>query len=207
MSRKSKPLTADPRWAKFNSSSKEFMSLADRYAEFIYRLATTRNKLKIIATPVGIIFWFGLSVLLVFASLWLDRLWLIRLPLTSPANIFVSVPLIVIGATLALWTVCLFFQARGSPVPLNPPQKLVTSGLYSRIRNPMVLGWVIMLFGVGILLNSVSLVAIFTPLFILLNVLYLKTIEEREMEKKFGKEYLKYKQSVPMFLPRLRRRK
>jgi protein-S-isoprenylcysteine O-methyltransferase Ste14 len=183
------------------------MSLADRYAEFIYRLATTRNKLKIIATPVGIIFWFGLSVLLVFASLWLDRLLPVRLPLSAPTNIFVSAPLIVIGATLCLLTVYSFFRARGSPVPLNPPQRLVTSGLYSQTRNPMVLGWIIMLFGVGILLSSISLVAIFAPLFTLLNVLYLKTIEEREMEKKFGEEYLKYKQRVPMFIPRLRRHK
>jgi protein-S-isoprenylcysteine O-methyltransferase Ste14 len=183
------------------------MSLADRYAEFLYRIATTRNRLKIIITPVGIIFWFGLSALFVFASLWLDRLWSIRLPPASPTNIFVSIPLIIIGATLALWTVCVFFRARGSPVPLNPPQELVTSGLYSQSRNPMLLGWIVMLFGVGILLNSVSLVAIFAPLFILLNVVYLKTIEEKEMEKKFGEEYLKYKQSVPMFLPRLRRQK
>jgi protein-S-isoprenylcysteine O-methyltransferase Ste14 len=183
------------------------MSRADRYAEFIYRIATTRNKLKIIITPLGIIFWFGLSVLLVFASLWLDGLLPVRLPLSAPTNIFVSAPLIAIGSILALLTVYSFGKARGSPVPLNPPQRLVTSGLHSRIRNPMVLGWIIMLFGVGILLNSISLVAIFTPLFTLLNILYLKTIEEREMEKKFGKEYLKYKQRVPMFIPRLRRQK
>jgi len=67
----------------------------------------------------------------------------------------------------------------------------------------MVLGWFMVLFGVGILLNSVSLIFIFTPLFILVNVIYLKTVEEKEMEKKFGQEYLKYKESVPMFIPRL----
>jgi len=207
MSRKPKPLTANPSWATFNSSSKEFMSLVDRYAQFVYRIATTRNRLKTIAIPVGIIFWFGLSALFVFASLWLDRLWSIRLPPAPPTNIFISVPLIVIGATSALWTIYTFFRARGSPVPLNPPQKLVTTGLYSRIRNPMLLGWIIMLFGIGILLNSFSLVAIFAPFFTLLNVVYIKTIEEKEMEKKFGEEYLKYKQSVPMFVPGLRRRK
>jgi len=183
------------------------MSAADRYADFLYRLATTRNKLKVIATPLGIIFWFGLSVLLVFASLWLDGLLPVCLPLPTPTNIFISVPLIVIGSLLALWTVCLFFRAKGSPVPLNPPKKLVVGGLYAYVRNPMVVGWIIMLFGVGILLNSISLIFIFTPLFTVLNVLYLKTIEEKEMEKKFGKEYLKYKQNVPMFLPRLRKRK
>jgi len=183
------------------------MSLADRYAQFVWRIATTRNKLKIIATPVGIIFWFSISALFVFASLWLDKLLLVRLPLAAPTNIFVSMPLIVIGATLALWTVYTFAKARGSPVPLNPPQKLVTTGLYSRSRNPMLLGWIIMLFGAGILLNSISLIFIFAPLFTALNILYLKTIEEKEMEKKFGEEYLKYKQSVPMFIPRLRKQK
>ena len=183
------------------------MSLVDKYAEFIYRVATTKNKFKIVVTPIGIILWFGLSVLFIFASLWLDKLLPIQLPLAAPTNIIISMPLMVIGATLALWTVYTFAKARGSPVPLNPPRKLVTTGLYSWVRNPMLLGWIIMLFGVGILLNSLSLIFIFTPLFILLNVLYLKTIEEKEMEKKFGEQYLKYKQSVPMFIPRLGKRK
>ena len=178
------------------------MGLGDRWAEFIYRVATTRSKLKIIMTPVGLTFWFGFSALLVFVSLWLDKFLPVRLALPIPTNLFLSVPLLVIGVTLCLWTVYGFLKARGSPVPLNPPQRLVATGLYSRVRNPMVLGWFIMLFGVGILLNSISLIFIFTPLFLLLNILYLKTVEEKEMEKKFGQEYLKYRKSVPMFIPR-----
>ncbi len=183
------------------------MSLADRWAETIYQIATTRNKLKIIAIPVGIIFWLSLSVLLIFASLWLDKFLPMKLLFSAPANIFLSVPPLLIGAILCLWSGYGFLKARGSPVPLNPPKKLLSTGLYSQIRNPMVLGWIIMLFSLGILLKSVSLIFIFTPLFILLNVLYLKTIEEKEMEKKFGEEYLQYKRSVPMFIPKLSKRK
>ena len=178
------------------------MSLTDKLAEILYRITRTRNRLKIIMTPVAIILWFGLSVLFIFASLWLDNFLPAQLPLPVPTNIFVSAPVIVIGSLLCLWTVYSFIKARGSPVPFNPPQVLVTTRLYSQIRNPMLLGWIIMLFGVGLLLKSISLVFIFTPLFILLNVLYLKTIEEKEMEKKFGHQYLKYKASVPMFIPR-----
>ena len=63
-----------------------------------------------------------------------------------------------------------------------------------------------MLFGIGLLLNSISLIFIFNPIFILLNILYLKAVEEREMEKKFGQEYLKYKENVPMFIPRFRKK-
>ena len=183
------------------------MSLTDRYAEFVYRIDTTKNKLKIIMTPVGIIIWFSLSVAFVLAALWLDKLLPVCLLFSLPISLFLSVPLIVIGSSLSLWTVYNFFRARGSPVPLNPPKKLVTTGLYSHIRNPMLLGWIIMLFGVGLLLNSISLILIFTPLFILLNVRYLKTIEEKEMEKKFGQQYLKYKESVPMFIPRFGKRR
>jgi protein-S-isoprenylcysteine O-methyltransferase Ste14 len=183
------------------------MSLADKCAEFIYQVATTKNKFRIVVTPIGIILWFGLSVLFIFASLWLDELLPVHLSLSPLSNIFLSLPLLVIGATLGLGTVYSFIKARGSPVSFNPPKKLITTGLYSWVRNPMLLGWIIMLFGIGILLNSISLIFIFAPLFILLNVLYLKTIEEKEMEKKFGKEYLNYKESVPMFIPRFRKRK
>ena len=158
-------------------------------------------------TPVGIIFWFGLSVVFVLASLWLDKLLSVHLLFSPPTNLFLAVPILVIGATVALGTIYSFIRARGSPVPLNPPKKLLTTGLYSQIRNPMLLGWIIMLFGLGILLNSISLIFIFTPLFILVNILYLKTIEEKEMEKKFGEQYLKYKESVPMFIPRFGKRK
>ena len=53
--------------------------------------------------------------------------------------------------------------------------------------------------------GSLSLIFIFTPLFVLVNVLYVKAIEEREMEKKFGQEYLEYKKRVPMFIPKLKK--
>lgn len=182
------------------------MNLGDRYAEFIYRVATTKNRLKIVTTPIGIILWFSLSILFVFTSLWLDRLLPMRLLFSTPINLSLSVLPLVIGAILALWAVYTFVKTRGSPVPLNPPKKLVTIGLYSQVRNPMLLGWFLMLLGLGILLNSISLIFIFTPIFILLNVVYIKTIEEKEMEKKFGEQYLKYKKSVPMFIPRFHRK-
>ena len=153
-------------------------------------------------TPIGVILWFGLSVLFVLASLWLDKLLPVHLLISLPTNLFLSVPILVIGATVGLGTIYSFIRTRGSPVPLNPPKKLLTTGLYSWVRNPMLLGWIIMLLGLGILLNSISLIFIFIPLFILVNILYLKTIEEKEMEKKFGEQYLKYKESVPMFIPR-----
>lgn len=182
------------------------MSLADNWAETVYRMATARNRLKVIMTPIGIMFWFGLGVSLVFVSLWLDGLLPVRLPFLTPVNVYLSLLPLIAGTTLCFWSVYSFSRARGTPVPLNPPPRLVVRGPYAHVRNPMLLGWFIMLFGLGILLSSIFLFFVFTPLFIYLNVLYLKTVEEKEMAKKFGNEYLEYRQSVPMFIPRFGRK-
>jgi len=62
------------------------------------------------------------------------------------------------------------------------------------------------MFGLGILFRSISLVFIFTPLFVLLNYLELKAIEEPELENRIGKKYLKYKKKVPMFFPKFKKK-
>ena len=98
-----------------------------------------------------------------------------------------------------------FHQGERDPVPLNPPSKFVTSGPYKHVRNPMLTSLFILFFGLGILLKSISLTFIFTPFFILFNVLELKLIEEPELEKRFGTQYVEYKKRVPMFIPRLKR--
>ena len=102
-----------------------------------------------------------------------------------------------------LWSILHFIKVKGTPVPFNPPPKLVNTGPYFYVRNPMLSGVFILLFGIGILFRSISLVFIFTPIFILLNFLELKAIEEPELEKRFGKKYLKYKKRVSMFIPKL----
>ena len=113
-------------------------------------------------------------------------------------------PILAIGLFLTLWSILHFIKVKGTPVPFNPPPKLVTTGPYAFARNPMLTGVFILLFGFGILFRSISLVFIFTPLFILFNVLELRAIEEPELEKRLGKDYFEYKKRVPMFIPRLK---
>jgi protein-S-isoprenylcysteine O-methyltransferase Ste14 len=69
----------------------------------------------------------------------------------------------------------------------------------------MVIAGVLIGEGLGFLFGSLSLILIFIPLLTLLGFLYLKTVEERELELRFGQEYLEYKKSVPMFIPKFRR--
>jgi len=65
----------------------------------------------------------------------------------------------------------------------------------------MLSGVFLMLFGIGFLLQSLSLVIIYTPLFMVIAFLEFKIIEEPELEKRLGTPYVKYKKKVPMFFP------
>jgi protein-S-isoprenylcysteine O-methyltransferase Ste14 len=157
-------------------------------------------------TPAGIVFFFGFIALFIFVALQVDKF--LGFPKLLPAslNIIVSAPILAIGLFLMIWSILQFVRVKGTPVPFNPPPKLVTTGPYAHVRNPMVTGVFVLLFGLGVLLRSISLVSIFTPLFILFNVWELKAVEERELERRLGKDYIEYKKRVPMFIPWLKAR-
>ena len=163
------------------------------------------KKIRNFLTPIGIIFFFSLIGLLIIISLWAEKLLHFPKLISYPLNTITSFFILVIGLFLMLWSILHFIKVKGTPVPFNPPPKLVTAGPYSYIRNPMLSGVFILMFGFGILFRSISLVFIFTPLFILFNFLELKSIEEPELEKRLGKDYLEYKKSVPMFFPRFKK--
>lgn len=86
-------------------------------------------------------------------------------------------------------------------MPLSPPQKLVDTGPYAYSRNPMLSGLFLILFGIGFLVQSLSLVIIYTPLFMVIVFLEFKMIEEPELEKRIGVSYVEYRKKVPMFFP------
>jgi protein-S-isoprenylcysteine O-methyltransferase Ste14 len=180
------------------------VSLRERLIGIFYKAATGSRKMRNLLTPAGIVFFFGFIALFIFAALQVDKCSAFPKLLPTSLNIIVSVPILAIGLFLMTWSILHFIRVKGTPVPFNPPPKLVTTGPYAHVRNPMVTGVFVLLFGIGILLRSISLVSIFTPLFILFNVWELKAVEERELEKRLGKDYVEYKKRVPMFIPRLK---
>ena len=65
----------------------------------------------------------------------------------------------------------------------------------------MLFGLFLILFGIGFLVQSLSLVIIYTPLFMVIVFLEFKMIEEPELEKRIGVSYVEYRKKVPMFFP------
>jgi protein-S-isoprenylcysteine O-methyltransferase Ste14 len=84
---------------------------------------------------------------------------------------------------------------------------LIASGPYAWVRNPMLSGVLGTLFGLGLVLHSIGVTLIWTPAYVLLHLLELKRVEEPELERRFGASYIEYKKRVPMFIPRLHRRR
>ncbi len=178
--------------------------LRAKFIDFLYKVATGSKKVRNLLTPVGAIFFAFFITLFVLLALQLDQL--LKLPrlFSRPFNIILSLPILFLGLILVGWSVLHFLKVKGTPVPFNPPPRLVVTGPYAYARNPMLFGVFILLFGFGILIGSFSFIFIFTPLFIVLNVWELKTIEEPELAIRLGEEYLVYKKKTPMFIPNFR---
>lgn len=172
--------------------------------ETVFNLATSGRATRTLLTLAGGTLYFLLLALLIVASFQVDKLLVLPELPPPPWNTIVSLPILAVGLFLTLWSLLHFFRVKGTPVLFNPPPKLVTIGPYAYVRNPMITGDSILLFGLGIFFKSISLALIFTPFFVLLNVLEIKAIEEPELEKRLGKGYTEYRKMVPMFVPRLR---
>jgi len=182
------------------------MSFRKRWINLLHRAATGTKKTRKLLTPIGVTIFGGFTALFVFAAILVDRL--LNLPRLLPkgARLPVSIPMIALGLAVTVWSAFHFLKARGTPVPFNPPPKVVNTGPYRYARNPMLTGVFLFLFGIGFIVNSVSLVFFFTPLYVLINAWELKKIEEPELIKRLGSEYIEYRRHTPMFIPGSRTR-
>lgn len=152
--------------------------------------------------PAGIIFLLLIPYLLLVISPSLDARLGLDLFNRRPATLILGVGLLLAGLPLALWSVLSqFTRARGTPLPMMPTQRLLTSGPFQYCRNPMTLGTLLAYLGLAIgaaTIVGVLLVAAFAALLLL----YLKRMEEPELLERFGDEYRAYRQRVPFILPR-----
>ena len=119
-----------------------------------------------------------------------------------PIRILIYPPLKYLGIVVILLGLMLNLGAskrmRRNQTPVGfyqPPIRLVTNGPFGFGRNPIYLSGVMVLLGIAILLGSLASFIFPVLLFLLLDLIYIPA-EEREMEEKFGSEYVKYKHTV-----------
>jgi protein-S-isoprenylcysteine O-methyltransferase Ste14 len=94
-------------------------------------------------------------------------------------------------------------QGLGTPAPVAPPQRLVVTGLYRHVRNPMYVAVSLLVFGQGLLFGSLRLLDY--GLMVWLGFFaFVLLYEEPALRRKFGKEYEEYCNHVPRWVPRLK---
>jgi protein-S-isoprenylcysteine O-methyltransferase Ste14 len=109
-----------------------------------------------------------------------------------------------LGLLLMYQTISLFATVgEGTLAPWDPPRNLVVRGVYRHVRNPMISGVLFILLGEATLLGSLPLLMWFL-IFFAVNATYIPLLEERQLARRFGDEYLAYKRNVPRWIPRFR---
>ena len=106
-----------------------------------------------------------------------------------------------IGGTIFISTIYLFWRiGKGTLAPWNKTEKLVISGPYKYVRNPMILSVLSIILGQSAWYSSINL-WLFAMIFFFINHLYFILKEEPDLEKRFGKEYKEYLRKVPRWIP------
>jgi protein-S-isoprenylcysteine O-methyltransferase Ste14 len=106
--------------------------------------------------------------------------------------------LLLVGGTIRQFAT----RGHGTLAPWDPPEKLVISGVYRRVRNPMITGVVLLLCAESLFFGSLVLAG-WTAAVFALNALYIPLVEEPGLVRRFGAPYESYRAHVPRWIPRL----
>jgi protein-S-isoprenylcysteine O-methyltransferase Ste14 len=109
----------------------------------------------------------------------------------------------VLGQAIRGATIGLAYIVRGGKDKKVYAEHLVSTGIFSHCRNPLYVGNILMLLGVGILANSMIYVAIIMPLFLFIYQAIVLA-EENFLRGKFGADFDAYCARVNRWIPSLK---
>jgi protein-S-isoprenylcysteine O-methyltransferase Ste14 len=92
-----------------------------------------------------------------------------------------------------------FHRAKTTVKPFEESSVLVTEGVFQISRNPMYLGFVLLLIGIATWLQALTPCLVVPAFAILIDQTFIAT-EERMLEKRFGDEYEQYRHRVRRWL-------
>ena len=108
------------------------------------------------------------------------------------------------GLALFAWSLYYFAtRGRGTLAPWDPPRALVVGGPYRFVRNPMISGVIFVVCGEALVLLSLPH-AMWAATFIVINIVYIRLVEEPSLEARFGGAYREYTRHVRRFVPHRR---
>ena len=94
-------------------------------------------------------------------------------------------------------------KGRVGDIPRLETNKLVTTGIYSCMRHPMLFGLTLLPLGWALLLGLPTYITFLAPMQMIFIIMMVVIFEEMEVQRKFEKEYDEYRKKVPMVSLRL----
>lgn len=92
-------------------------------------------------------------------------------------------------------------KGQGTPLPFDPPRKLVITGPYAYVSNPMQLATLSIYIVMACIYSNFTLLLIPLSLWIF-SIGFNRLHEKEELSHRFGKSWLSYKRKVPAWIPR-----
>ena len=137
---------------------------------------------------------------LVFLPSWLLRnTGLTPPPVTGPAQAAGAL-LVIAGGCLVGWSILTFvFVGKGTAAPFDPPRRLVVTGPFRYLRNPIYVGAVAAMAGAALYFHSWGLLAYDAAIAVTFHVV-VRAYEEPVLRRSFGAEYDAYCARVPRWL-------
>ena len=116
--------------------------------------------------------------------------------------IIIGLLVTVTGQLIRGATIGLAYIVRGGKYGKVYAEDLVTQGIFNHCRNPLYVGNILMLTGVGILSNSLIYLVVFIPFFLFVYQAIVLA-EENFLRGKFGVQYVEYCKRVHRWIPNL----
>jgi protein-S-isoprenylcysteine O-methyltransferase Ste14 len=117
---------------------------------------------------------------------------------------WLGIPLIAIGVLVLLDSFARFaWQGLGAPAPVLPTRKLIITGLYRYVRNPMYVAVVSIVLGQAMVFANVEALVYGTVLWLGFH-LFVLVYEEPTLRRSFPADYASFVANVPRWIPRVR---
>jgi protein-S-isoprenylcysteine O-methyltransferase Ste14 len=171
----------------------------------LFRKAAARSPSRhVLATLGQIAFFWSLFLVVVPLAIKFVEAWLGWTPVVSPVQAAIAVVLFLLFSALGLASgITIALRGGGMPLPFDATNRLVVTGPYGYLRNPMVVAGLGQALSVGIWIGSWAIV---TYMFVggLIWQFLVRPAEERDLAQVFGETYVHYRDRVRCWVPHLR---
>lgn len=145
------------------------------------------------------------AVLMCTLAASIDRAHGWMLPMPAVAGAAAGLTAIAAGGAWVVYVYgYLYLSGGGSPGTHvdGGPSALVDTGPYTLVRHPSVLGKLAGVVGLGLIFRSPTFLLGFVPVLVAYALLTNRYLQERFCDQRFGARYQRYRERVPMLLPR-----